>query len=64
MDNKNPFEYQKATSEQTEKLQASMDVYKVLYEFLQSLPESRQRNVAITKLEESAMWANKSIVFN
>ena len=27
-------------------------------------PESRQRAVAITKNEEAAMWAIKSVVFN
>lgn len=27
-------------------------------------PESRQRSVAITELETSAMWAIKAVVFN
>lgn len=60
----NPFEFQKASPEQSEKIQANMESCKQLHEFFLTLPESRERSLAITKLEEAAMWANKAIAFN
>ena len=31
---------------------------------LAELPNTRERSLAITKLEESSMWMNKCVVFN
>lgn len=62
--NKHPFEYQTPTEDHVKKIQEVRNAYKALYEVLMTLPESRERALAITKLEESSMWANKGIVFN
>ena len=64
MDTKNPFEYQKASPEQSAKIQKVMAAAKAFYEVLQTLPPARETSLAITKLEEAAMWANKSVAFN
>ena len=61
-DSKHPFEYQKPTDEQVKKITEIREAMKVLYELLLTLPESRERSVAITKLEEASMWANKGII--
>ena len=61
---KNPFEYQKANEFQSELIQQNMRLSKDLHNFLITLPASRETSLAITKLEECAMWANKSIAFN
>lgn len=61
---KHPFEYQSPTEEQVLQIQNVREACKSLYDVLLSLPESRERSLAITKLEESSMWANKGIVFN
>lgn len=62
--NKNPFEYQKPSDEHVVKITEVREKCKELYDVLLSLPESRERSLAITKLEEVSMWANKCIVFN
>jgi hypothetical protein len=61
---KNPFEYQAPTPEQVEKITEVRNSCKALYELLLSLSPSREKSLAITKLEEVSMWANKSIVFH
>jgi hypothetical protein len=60
----NPFEYQKANENQAAKIQESMEHFKALHAFLLTLPTSRETSLAITKLEETSMWANKAIAFN
>ena len=61
---KHPFEYQKPTEENVAKITEVREACKSLYEVLQTLPKSRETSLALTKLEEVSMWANKSIVFN
>jgi len=61
---KHPFEYQKPTEEHVAKITEVREACKALYDVLQSLPASREKSLAITKLEEVSMWANKGIVFN
>lgn len=61
---KNPFEYQTPTEQHIAKITMVREKCKDLHELLLTLPESRERSIAITKLEEVSMWANKSIVFN
>ena len=62
-DTKHPFEYQPPTPEMVGQITEVRECCKVLYEALCKLPNSRERSLAITKLEEVSMWANKSIVF-
>jgi hypothetical protein len=61
---KNPFVYQKANEDQSAKIKECMAYAGGFHEFLLTLPPSRETSLAITKLEEVAMWANKSIAFN
>jgi hypothetical protein len=60
---KNPFDYQQPTEVNVPVIEATREAYKALYAHLLTLPHSRQRSVAITKLEESSHWAIKGIVF-
>lgn len=60
----NPFEYQRPGEEQVKKIEEVRSKCKELYDLLLTLPESRERSLAITKLEEVSMWANKGIVFH
>lgn len=65
MTNQNPFEYQAPTEESIEKIKRMRSACKTLFDLLSSeLPESREKSLAKTKLEEVSMWANKCIVFN
>ena len=58
-----PFEYQRPTSAQTKQIEAVREKAKELHDLLLSLPPGRERSLAVTKLEEVSMWANKGIVF-
>lgn len=60
----NPFGYFKPSEEMPPLIQEIRDAYNTLYKFLLSLPSSRQRAIAITELETSAMWAIKGLVLN
>ena len=68
MDNKatqvNPFGYFKPSEEMLPLIQSVREQYSKTHEFLLTLPESRQRSIAITELETSAMWAIKGLVLN
>lgn len=64
MADKNPFEYQRPTEEHVAQITEVREGCKALYDVLMTLPPSRERSLAITKLEEVSMWANKGIVFN
>lgn len=59
-----PFEYVAPTPESVEKIKKIRDAMRSLNDLiLETIPVSRERSLAITKLEESSMWANKAIVF-
>ena len=61
---RHPFVYQKPTLEQVERIERVRHECQVLYETLMTqVQPSRERSLAITKLEEVSMWANKAIVF-
>jgi len=60
----NPFGYFKPAEEMLPLIQEVREVYTKTHKFLLSLPESRQRAIAITELETSAMWAIKGLVLN
>lgn len=62
---KHPFEYQRPTPEQVQQIESVRTVLKQAHDaVLASVPPSRERSLAITKLEEASMWANKGIVFS
>lgn len=61
----NPFDYVQPTPESVEAITAVRLAMKNLRDLMnERIPSSRERSLAITKLEESSMWANKAIVFN
>ena len=64
METKNPFEYQKPSEQAVAKITEVREKCKELHTLLLTLPDSREMSLAITKLEEVSMWANKSIAFN
>jgi len=60
----NPFEYRKPTDEQVARIQQVRDILNQAYWVtLRVVPDSAMRTLAIRKLEEASMWANKAIVF-
>lgn len=61
---KNPFEYQKPDAGQIERIEKVRQGCKALCDtLLDNVRSSRERSLALTKLEEVSMWANKAIVF-
>ena len=60
----NPFGYFKPAEEMLPLIQETRDAYSLVHKFLLTLPPSRQRAIAITELETSAMWAIKGLVLN
>lgn len=60
----NPFGYFKPDESMLPLIQEVRDAYSILHKKLLSLPFSRQRQIAITELETSAMWAIKGLVLN
>lgn len=60
----NPFGYFKPAEDMLPVIQEVRDAYTSLHKFLLTLPASRQRSIAITELETSAMWAIKGLVLN
>lgn len=60
---KAPFDYHRPTDAQIVTIAELRKECKVLYELIQAkLPNSRERAVAITKLEEVSMWVNKAVI--
>ena len=64
MPDKNQFSYVKPTDESINTIISFRDELSKLYDKILQLPMSRERSLAITKLEETTMWINKAIVFN
>lgn len=60
------FSYSKATTvEQSEKHGRVYQEFPIFAEFLNHLiPDSREKSLALTALEESMVWANKAIARN
>lgn len=58
------LQYVKPTEEQLEVMQKFRDLYENLLNEVKTLEKSRGLSLAITKLEESAMWINKAITKN
>jgi hypothetical protein len=59
------FQYIKPTDEQIVLMQEFRDKFELLAkEITEKIADSRGKSLAITKLEESAFWLNKSITHN
>lgn len=58
------FQYLSPTDEQKATMQTFRDKYEALYNEVKALPTSRGLSLALTNLEQSAMWLNKSITQN
>lgn len=56
------FVYHQPTDEQIEQIQLVRGRCADLQKALEELPQNREISLAITKLEEVSMWANKGIV--
>lgn len=61
---KNTFDHHKPSAAETFVIEETREAYKVLQAHLMSLPSTRERSLALTNLEQSAMWCIKSIVLN
>lgn len=59
---KHPFDYHRPSQEQVDQITKVREGCKQLHATLLELPPCRERSVAVTKLEEVSMWANKGIV--
>lgn len=60
-----PFAYHKPSKEGMEKITHLREIFSTCKRVIELIcPESRQRSVALTELETSAMWAIKAVVFN
>ena len=58
------FQFVTPTEEQKATMQKFRDAYEALAKDLSALPSSRGLSLALTKLEESSFWLNKSITQN
>ena len=58
------LQYVQPTDEQKELMQKFRDKYEALYNEVKELESSRGLSLALTNLEQSAMWLNKAITKN
>ena len=54
------FGYVDVTSAAASQIKRNNAAAEKLYEIINQLPSSREKSLALTKLEECVMWANKS----
>ncbi len=60
-----PFAYHKPSPDGLEKITELREAFSTLKQIVETVCHpSRERSVAITELETSAMWAIKAVVFN
>jgi len=60
-----PYAYHKPSPEGLNKINVLREGFSSLQKIIDEMcPASRQKSVAITELETSAMWAIKAVVFN
>ncbi len=58
----NPFDYNNApTPEMIEKMAEIREAAKTLADAILTIDNGRERALAVTNLEQAAMWANKAI---
>jgi len=60
----NNFKYHSVTLEQTEKIHNIREKAKELAYLINDCPESRERSLAMTNLEQATMWANAAVARN
>lgn len=61
----NSFTYHKPEGDQPQRYEDLRDTAKQLaFKIIENTPQSREQSLAITKLEEAIMWANKAIACN
>lgn len=61
----NNFKYHAPQGDQTDRYQAIRDQAKELAELInKTCPESREKSLAMTNIEQGVMWANASIARN
>lgn len=58
------LQYIQPTDEQKAEMQKFRDLYETLFVTVSGLEKSRGISLALTKLEEPAMWLNKSLTKN
>lgn len=58
------LQYVQPTEEMKAVMQSFRDQYDALYKEVALLEKSRGTSLALTKLEESAMWLNKALTKN
>lgn len=62
---KKTFAYHKPSQEGLDKITQLREAYSSLHDLIEATaPYTRERSVALTELETSAMWAIKSVVIN
>jgi hypothetical protein len=61
---KDPFSYHKPSAAGVEKIEEIRAGCRQLNQLLLTLPNSRERSLAITNLEQVSMWANKAVVMH
>jgi hypothetical protein len=60
-----PYAYHKPSEDGLARITAIREAYSTIERIIRdNCPDSRQKSVAITELETSAMWAIKAVVFN
>ncbi len=59
-----PLEVREPTESQRENIKSVRAGCVALMDILSVLPDNRRRSVAVTKLEEVFMWAEKGIIFS
>jgi hypothetical protein len=60
-----PYAYHKPSAEGLRKITKLREIFSLVEQVIrETCPESRQRSMAVTRNEETAMWAIKAVVFN
>jgi hypothetical protein len=58
------FNFIKSNEASVEKIQEIREKCGTLGDFLETLPDCREKSLALTNLEQAAMWANRAVVVN
>ena len=62
---KKTYAYHKPSTDGLEKIRVIREAFSTLHDLIESVaPQSREKSVALTNLETTAMWAIKAVVCN